>query len=51
MAATVSATIRSRRAWTLVRVNVPFAFTVKTVIVATMVSLLTGGILGSPQHR
>ncbi|KAA9151735.1 DUF1345 domain-containing protein [Microbacterium lushaniae] len=46
MAATVSATIRSRRAWTLVRINVLFAFTFNTVIVAMMVSLLFGGILG-----
>ena len=46
MAATVSATIRSRRAWTLVRVNVLFAFTFNTVIVAMMVSLLSGGVLG-----
>lgn len=46
MAATASATIRSRRAWTLVRVNVLFAFTFNTVIVAMMVSLLFGGILG-----
>lgn len=45
MAATVSATIRSRQAWTLVRVNVLFAFTFNTVIVAMMVSLLFGGIL------
>lgn len=46
MAATVSATISSRRAWTVVRVNVLFAFTFNTVIVAMMVSLLFGGILG-----
>lgn len=46
MAATVSATIRSRRAWTLVRINVLFAFTFNTVIVALMVSLLFAGVLG-----
>ena len=46
MAATISASIRSRRAWTLVRVNVLFAFTFNTVIVAMMVSLLFGGALG-----
>lgn len=46
MAATVSATIRSRRAWTLVRINVLFAFTFNTVIVAMMVSLLFAGVLG-----
>lgn len=46
MAATVSASIRSRRAWTLVRINVLFAFTFNTVIVAMMVSLLFGGVLG-----
>ena len=46
MAATASANIRSRRAWTLVRVNVLFAFTFNTVIVAMMVSLLFGGIAG-----
>lgn len=45
MAATVSATIRSRRAWTLVRINVLFAFTFNTVIVAMTVSLLFGGLL------
>ncbi|WP_165314347.1 DUF1345 domain-containing protein [Agromyces protaetiae] len=44
MAATVSATIRSRRAWILVRVNVLFAFTFNTVIVAMTVSLLFGGL-------
>lgn len=46
MGATVSADIRTRRAWTLVRVNVLFAFTFNTVIVAMMVSLLFGGFLG-----
>lgn len=46
MGATVSATIHTRRAWTLVRVNVLFAFTFNTVIVAMMVSLLFGGFLG-----
>lgn len=45
MAATVSAEIRSRRAWTLVRVNVIFAFAFNSVIVAMMVSLLFGGLL------
>ncbi len=45
MAATVSARIRSRRAWTLVRVNVLFAFAFNTVIVAMTVSLLLGSIL------
>lgn len=45
MAATVSATVRTRRAWTLVRVNILFAFTFNTVIVAMMVSLLFGGLL------
>lgn len=45
MAATVSATIRTRRAWTLVRLNVIFAFTFNSVIVAMMVSLLFGGLL------
>ena len=45
MAATVSATIRSRKAWTLVRVNVLFAFAFNSVIVAMMVSLLFGGLL------
>lgn len=44
MAATVSATIRSRRAWTLIRINVLFAFTFNSVIVAMMVSLLFGGL-------
>lgn len=45
MAATVSATIRSRRAWTLVRINVLLAFAVNTVIVSMMVSLLFGGLV------
>lgn len=45
MAATVSAKIRSRTAWALVRANVMFAFTFNTVIVAMMVSLLFGGLL------
>lgn len=45
-AATLSATISSRRAWTLVRVNVLFAFVFNTVIVAMTVSLLSSGVLG-----
>lgn len=45
MAATVSARIRSRRAWALVRVNVLFAFAFNSVIVAMMVSLLFGGLV------
>lgn len=45
MAATVSAEIRSRRAWTLVRLNVLFAFAFNSVIVAMMVSLLFGGLI------
>ncbi|MFG6491300.1 DUF1345 domain-containing protein [Microbacterium sp. P03] len=45
MAATVSATIRSREAWSLVRVNVLFAFAFNSVIVAMMVSLLFGGLV------
>lgn len=45
MAATVSASVRSRRAWTLVRVNVLFAFAFNSVIVAMMVSLLFGGLV------
>jgi uncharacterized membrane protein len=45
MAATVSATILTRRAWTLVRLNVLFAFAFNSVIVAMMVSLLFGGLL------
>jgi uncharacterized membrane protein len=45
MAATTSATPLSRRAWTLVRVNVIFAFAFNSVIVAMMVSLLFGGLL------
>lgn len=46
MAATVSATIRTREAWMLVRTNVLFAFTFNSVIVAMVVSLLIGGIGG-----
>lgn len=46
MAATVSATITSRAAWTLVRTNVLFAFAFNSVIVAMMVSLLFGGLVG-----
>lgn len=45
MAATVSATITSRKAWTLVRMNVLFAFAFNSVIVAMMVSLLFGGLV------
>ncbi len=44
MAATVSATISSREAWRLVRINVLFAFAFNSVIVAMMVSLLFGGL-------
>ncbi|MBX3093958.1 MAG: DUF1345 domain-containing protein [Cryobacterium sp.] len=43
MAATVSATIRTREAWFVVRTNVLFAFTFNSVIVAMVVSLLLGG--------
>jgi uncharacterized membrane protein len=46
MAATVSATIKSRKAWFLVRTNVLFAFTFNSVIVAMVVSLLLGGLVG-----
>ncbi|MCR2810512.1 MULTISPECIES: DUF1345 domain-containing protein [unclassified Microbacterium] len=46
MAATVSATIRTRPAWSLVRTNVLFAFTFNSVIVAMVVSLLLGGLVG-----
>ncbi|MGO2050304.1 MAG: DUF1345 domain-containing protein, partial [Microbacterium sp.] len=46
MAATVSAKIRSREAWVLVRSNVLFAFVFNSVIVAMVVSLLLGGLLG-----
>jgi len=46
MAATVSATIRTRQAWMLVRTNVLFAFTFNSVIVAMVVSLLLGGLGG-----
>jgi len=45
MAATVSADIRSREAWGLVRTNVLFAFTFNSVIVAMVVSLLLGGLV------
>lgn len=45
MAATVSAHIRTRRAWLAVRTNVLFAFTFNSVIVAMVVSLLIGGLL------
>ncbi|MCJ1709197.1 DUF1345 domain-containing protein [Microbacterium sp. VKM Ac-2923] len=47
MAATVSARVTSRRAWTLVRLNVLFDFAFNSVIVAMMVSLLFGGLLAS----
>lgn len=46
MAATVSASIRSREAWQLVRTNVLFAFVFNSVIVAMVVSLLLGGLTG-----
>jgi uncharacterized membrane protein len=45
-AATVSAQIRSREAWSLVRVHVLLAFTFNSVVVAMMVSLLFGGLGG-----
>lgn len=46
MAATVSAQIRSREAWSLVRVHVLLAFAFNSVVVAMMVSLLFGGLGG-----
>ncbi|MCR2812126.1 DUF1345 domain-containing protein [Microbacterium sp. zg.Y1090] len=46
MAATVSASVRTRQAWMLVRTNVLFAFTFNSVIVAMVVSLLLGGLSG-----
>ncbi|WP_022884640.1 DUF1345 domain-containing protein [Glaciibacter superstes] len=45
MAATVSAKIRTRKAWSLVRTHVLFAFTFNSVIVAMVVSLLFGGLV------
>lgn len=44
MAATISATIRSRRAWRVIRTNVVLAFVFNSVIIAMMVSLLFGGL-------
>jgi uncharacterized membrane protein len=44
MAATVSAQIRSRAAWSLVRAHVLLAFGFNSVVVAMMVSLLFGGL-------
>lgn len=44
MAATVSAQIRSREAWSIVRAHVLLAFTFNSVVVAMMVSLLFGGL-------
>lgn len=44
MAATVSAQIRSREAWSLVRAHVLLAFMFNSVVVAMMVSLLFGGL-------
>lgn len=46
MAATVSAQIRSREAWGVVRAHVVLAFTFNSVVVAMMVSLLFGGLGG-----
>ncbi|WP_181133488.1 DUF1345 domain-containing protein [Rathayibacter sp. AY2B7] len=46
MAATVSAEIRSREGWRLVRANVVFAFAFDSVIIAMTVSLLFGGFTG-----
>lgn len=46
MAATVSAKIRTREGWRLVRVNVLFAFAFNSVIVAMVVSLLLSGLAG-----
>lgn len=45
MAATVSARIRTRQAWMLVRTNVLFAFVFNSIIVAMVVSMLLGGLL------
>lgn len=45
MAATISADIRSREAWRIVRTNVLLAFVFNTVIVAMVVSFLFSGIL------
>ncbi|PPG99768.1 hypothetical protein C5C33_17735 [Rathayibacter sp. AY1H3] len=44
MAATVSAEIRSREGWRLVRANVVIAFAFDSVIIAMTVSLLFGGL-------
>lgn len=46
MAATVSARIRTRQAWMLVRTNVLFAFVFNSIIVAMVVSMLLGGLIG-----
>lgn len=46
MAATVSASFSSRRAWRLGATNVIIAFTFNSVIIAMMVSLLFGGLGG-----
>lgn len=46
MAATTPADVTSRAAWRVVRTNVLIAFTFNTVIIAMMVSLLFGGLLG-----
>jgi len=46
MAATVPAEVTSRRAWRLVRANVIIAFVFNSVIIAMMVSLVFGGLLG-----
>ncbi|PPH95205.1 hypothetical protein C5C56_17230 [Rathayibacter sp. AY1D1] len=44
MAATVSAEIRSREGWRLVRANVVIAFAFDSVVIAMTVSLLFGGL-------
>lgn len=46
MAATISADVRSRAVWRLVRTNVLLAFGFNSVIVAMVVSLLFGGLAG-----
>lgn len=46
MAATVSAQVKSRRGWRVVRTNVILAFTFNSVIVALMVSALLSGLAG-----
>lgn len=49
MAATISASIKTREAWRLVRANVVLAFVFNSVILAMVISLLFGGLVSGTE--